>query len=72
MMKDQALFSSKDKSEKLECHLLQFLIGTLRVKYKFQLETLNMRIRQGPCQKRKSHMNKMSTRFINVLTHLCI
>ena len=30
-MKDQALFSSKDKSKKLKCHPLQFLFGTLRV-----------------------------------------
>ena len=28
----QALFSSKDKSKKLKCHLLLFLFGTLRVK----------------------------------------
>ena len=32
-MKNQALFSSKDKSKKLKCHLLQFLFGALRVKY---------------------------------------
>ena len=31
-MKNQALFSSKDKSKKLKCLLLQFLFGTLRVK----------------------------------------
>ena len=31
-MKDQALFSSKDKMKKLKCHLLQFLFGALRVK----------------------------------------
>ena len=31
-MKNQALFSSKDKSEKLKCRLLQFLFGALRVK----------------------------------------
>ena len=31
-MKNQALFSSKDKSKKLKCHLLQVLFGTLRVK----------------------------------------
>ena len=31
-MKNQALFSSKDKSEKLKCNLLQFLFGALRVK----------------------------------------
>ena len=28
-MKDQALFSSKDKSKKLKCRLLQFLFGAL-------------------------------------------
>ena len=31
-MKNQALFSSKDKSETLKCHLLQFLFGALRIK----------------------------------------
>ena len=31
-MKNQALFSSKHKSQKLKCRLLQFLFGTLRVK----------------------------------------
>ena len=31
-MKFQALFSSKDKSKKLRCHLLQFSFGALRVK----------------------------------------
>ena len=31
-MKNQALFSSNDKSKKLKCHLLQFLFGALRVK----------------------------------------
>ena len=30
-MKNQALFSLKDKSKKLKCHLLQFFIGALRV-----------------------------------------
>ena len=29
-LKHQALFSSKDKSEKLKCRLLQFLFGALR------------------------------------------
>ena len=32
-MKNQALFSSKNKSKKLECYLLQFLFGALRVKW---------------------------------------
>ena len=31
-MKNQAQFSSKDESKKLKCHLLQFLLGILRVK----------------------------------------
>ena len=33
-MKNQALFSSKDKSKKLKCRLLQFLFGTSRVKFR--------------------------------------
>ena len=32
-MKNQALFSSKDKSKILKCRLLQFLFGALRVNY---------------------------------------
>ena len=35
-MKNQALFSSKDKSEKSKCRLLQFLFGTLRVNGSFR------------------------------------
>ena len=31
-MKNQALFSLKDKSKKLKCLLLQFLFGSLSVK----------------------------------------
>ena len=31
-MKQQALFSSKGKSKKLKCRLLQFLFGTLKIK----------------------------------------
>ena len=34
-MKSQALFSSKDKSRKLKCRLLQFLFGDLRLKVNF-------------------------------------
>ena len=30
-MKNQALFSSIDKTKKLKCRLLQFLFGALRV-----------------------------------------
>ena len=30
-LKNQAVFSSKDRSKKLKCRLLQFLFGALRV-----------------------------------------
>ena len=33
-MKHQALFSSKDKSKKIKCHLLQILYGASRIKLK--------------------------------------
>ena len=36
-MKNQDLFSSKYKSKKLKCRLLQFLFGTLRVKQQLLL-----------------------------------
>ena len=32
-MKNQALFSSKNRSKKVKCRLLQFLLGALRVVY---------------------------------------
>ena len=34
-MKNQALFSSKDKRKKLKCRLLQFLFGALRANLLF-------------------------------------
>ena len=36
-MKNQALFSLKDKSKKLKCRLLQFLFGALRVNPKHSI-----------------------------------
>ena len=33
-MKNQALFSSRDKIKKIKCFLLQFLFGALRVNFK--------------------------------------
>ena len=35
-MKHQALFSYKDKSQKIKCRLLQFLFGALRVNLSIQ------------------------------------
>ena len=37
-MKNQALFSFKDKSKNLKCHLLQILFGVLRVKLNKQVD----------------------------------
>ena len=37
-MKNQALFSSKDKNKKLKCCLLQFLFGALRVNSAMQTQ----------------------------------
>ena len=48
-MKNQALFSSKDKSKKLKYRLLQFLFGALRVNLP-QLE-----IQAIMLQRQKSH-----------------
>ena len=41
-MKNQALFSSKDKSKILKRHLLQFLFGALRVKLSYRLDLKNI------------------------------
>ena len=41
-MKSQALFSSKDKSEKLKCCLLQFLFGALSVKLSSGIVTFTL------------------------------
>ena len=41
-MKNQDLFSSKDKSKKLKCCLLQFLFGALRVKARWCIIQLFM------------------------------
>ena len=41
-MKNQALFPSKDKNEKLKCRLLQFFFGTLRIKKQWILEATEL------------------------------
>ena len=49
-MKNQALFSSKDKREKLKCRLQQFFFGTLRVKGKNLIEENEFfPLRADPC-----------------------
>ena len=43
-MKNQALFSLKDNSKKLKCHLLQFLFGALRVKSKLSHRVVSLKL----------------------------
>ena len=43
-MKNQALFSLKDKSTKLKCRLLQFLFGALRVYIASHVHSLNLTV----------------------------
>ena len=58
-MKNQALFSSKDKSKKLKCRLLQLLFSALRVKGK-KLLLWEYFLRNGPCEKRgKNKIEKL-------------
>ena len=42
-MKNQALFSLKDKCKKVKCHLLQILYGALRVNTYFAVSDLILR-----------------------------
>ena len=51
-MTNQALFSSKDKSKKLKCRLLQFLFGHLRVNFMLCCILFC-------CKKRKSHVSNI-------------
>ena len=52
-MKTQVLFSSKDKSKKSKCRLLQFLFGALRVKTKkFTLLPRNIWLHCAPKHKK--------------------
>ena len=44
-MKLQAFFSSKDKSKKLKCRLLQYLFGTLRIKVNGNTSTAAVKIK---------------------------
>ena len=42
-MKNQDLFSSKDKSKEIKCHLLQFLFGALRVNWRTDSSSCNLK-----------------------------
>ena len=57
-MKNQALFSSKDKSTKLKSCLLQFLFGALRVN---TVEVQSLRIKN----KKKNNNKKMPRQTVH-------
>ena len=45
MKKNQAVFSSEDKSKKIKCRLLQFLFGALRVNLKnMNIKRITMKV----------------------------
>ena len=46
-MKNQALFSSKDKSKKLKCFLLQFLFGAERVSQHFSFIDFKIKVSES-------------------------
>ena len=50
-MKNQVLFSSRDKSKKLKCRLLQFLFGALRIKEDFLCFTQETAKKEGRSRK---------------------
>ena len=49
-MKNQTLFSSKDKSKKLKCRLLQFLFGALRVNVVSEIQISLKKFQNGTGQ----------------------
>ena len=61
-MKNQALFSLKDKSKKLKCRLLQFLFGALRVKYRGTFQIVLSAVISGL----NKHQGKSKTSLLKV------
>ena len=57
MKKNQALFSSKDKSKKLKCCVLQLLFGTLRVK---NTSSINLAKKNNQQYSRRLYMSRNS------------
>ena len=48
-MKNEALFSTKDKSKRLKCRLLQFLFGALRVNGIYAVSSVDTSIKIFSC-----------------------
>ena len=67
-MKNQALFTSKDKSKKLKSRLLQFLFGALRVKTNsFGFHDLIPKQQKWYCSKYVPNVNSMYQWDITIL-----
>ena len=72
-MKNQALFSSKGKSKKLKCHLLQYLFGPLRVKHPSNQYFSHVEILPpGPgCSKLTMLLVNVSLNFQKLISQIC-
>ena len=70
---NQALFSLKDKSNKLKCRLLQFLFGPLRVSLKDKSNKLKCRLLQflfGPLRVNENeHVHCKASLTTSVFSH---
>ena len=69
-MKNQALFSSKDKNKQLKCHLLQFLFGALRVNLSVSPASSNLTQFSGSPQRWKERtlfLIKLDTDLVNCI-----
>ena len=73
---NQALFSSKDKRKKFECHLRHFLSGALRVNIADQ-RFINVSLKKvlccsGPgCSKLTTSLVNVSLKFQTLISELC-
>ena len=67
-MKYHALFSSKDKSKKLKCRLLQFLFGALRVNMDYTGEKVNCSVRINSITTEKQTTTFSSANFNKMLS----
>ena len=70
-MKNQALFSLKDKSKKIICRLLQFLFGVLRINISLSLTSDLCLVISLP-QNDSLHEGHYNIGILKPSTNLCI
>ena len=66
-MKNQGLFSSKDKSKKLKCCLLQFLFGALKIKLLFMRENYMANVCQWPARPNGTFSSALFADFLSLV-----